>query len=394
MNEAETKPRLLIADDEAANISALVTTLRDYGTITVARNGTEAFERGMAFKPDLFLLDIKMPGLDGYEVCRRIRSTPPLISVPVIFITSLDAEQDESLGFEVGANDYITKPFSPSIVLARVKTQIDLKRHRDHLEALAEDRARQLVHSERLATLGTLAAGVAHEINNPLACISAYAELLARMQKKTVAESLPLLIEKFGADNPVVWFVERCGEYAATMFESCDRITRIVSAMKTYSKKEKDEPQPTALIDCISKSLQLCAHAVKYHVQAVVDVTDDLPLLLVQPQQIEQVLINLINNASHAIQETGEEGLITLTARQQGETVVLTVDDTGPGIPAGKLDSIWEAFYTSKGDKGTGLGLSISRGIIEDHNGSISAENRAEGGARFTIILPVPKNQT
>ncbi len=117
MNEATDKPRLLIADDEAANISSLVATLRDYGQITIARNGTEALERGIATQPDLFLLDIKMPGLDGYEVCRRIRQTPALKTVPVIFITSLTAEQDESLGFEVGANDYITKPFSPPIVM-------------------------------------------------------------------------------------------------------------------------------------------------------------------------------------------------------------------------------------------------------------------------------------
>ncbi len=388
MNEPSEKPRLLIADDEAANIGALVSALRDYAQLTVARNGTEALERGNACNPDLYLLDIKMPGIDGYEVCRRIRADTKQKTVPVIFITSLDAEQDESLGFEVGANDYITKPFSPAIVRARVKTQIELKRHRDHLEALAEARARQLVHSERLATLGTLAAGVAHEINNPLTCISAYSELLGAMQQQIASEHRAVLEEKLDAGDPVLNFIDNCGKYAATIFDSCDRVARIVSSMQTYSKREKDNPQPTALADCVDKALQLCSHTVKYGIDTQVDIPSDLPELIVQPQQIEQVLINLINNGSHAIQEINEEGVIKIQARLDGDKVILTVHDSGPGIPPEKLDTIWEAFYTSKGDKGTGLGLSISRGIIEEHKGTISVENPAEGGARFTITLP------
>ena len=153
MNPSPGSCRLLVADDEPANLRVLAETLRDLGQITVAKNGAEAIDRARAAPPDLMLLDINMPELDGYEVCRRVRSDSRLSSVPVIFCTTLDAEENESRGFDVGGSDYVVKPFSPPIVRARVKTHLELKRHRDHLEALAESRARQLVHAERLATL-------------------------------------------------------------------------------------------------------------------------------------------------------------------------------------------------------------------------------------------------
>jgi signal transduction histidine kinase len=138
----------------------------------------------------------------------------------------------------------------------------------------------------------------------------------------------------------------------------------------------------------VANSLQLCIFTTKYGIETPVDIPDDLPKFLGQSQQVEQVLINLINNATHAIQEHSQEGTITITARLVDDKIVLTVDDSGPGIPPDKLDTIWEAFYTSKGEKGTGLGLSISSGIIKDHGGTITAVNRPEGGARFTITLP------
>ena len=384
----ESKPRILIADDEAANVSTLVETLRDYAALTIARNGTEAYERGCSVVPDLFLLDIKMPGLDGYEVCGKIRETDSIRNVPVIFITSLDAEEDESHGFAVGANDYVTKPFCPSLVMARAKTQIDLKLHRDHLEALAAERARALVHAERLATLGTLAAGIAHEINNPLTCIWSLSELLDRNFRKNIQEQLPALREAVGGDNPVVQYLDNAGQQIPMMLDSCSRIKAIVSSMKSYSKREGDHPVPVNLATCVENSLQLCLFTTKYGIETPVDIPADLPAVLGQMQQIEQVLINLINNAAHAIQERSQEGVIAIKAREVDHNVVLTVEDSGPGIPLEKLDTIWEAFYTSKGDKGTGLGLSISKGIIEEHHGNIMVENRTEGGARFVITLP------
>jgi len=386
MNEQLNRFRLLIADDEPSNLRALVETLRDLGEITVATNGREALDRAKANPPDLMLLDINMPAPNGYDICRQARTDRVLKNIPIIFCTTFDAEEDEALGFQVGGADYITKPFSPSIVLARVKTHLELKRHRDHLEALAETRARQLVHSERLATLGTLAAGIAHELNNPLACVMMHADFMLHRLK-----ALPLT----GGDAfpesciPILDYVESTRTTLQAIIDDSDRMARIVAGMRGYAKREDENFKLAPLSASVDNALKLCFHKLKNHVETKTRFDSDLPPVRMHPQQIEQVLINLINNAVDAIEETGKEGLIEISIERVSDQLRLTLDDNGSGIPPSKLETIWDAFFTSKGDKGTGLGLSISRGIIQEHGGNISAQNRPEGGARFVILLPV-----
>ncbi len=379
--------RLLVADDEPANLRALIETLRDLGEITVAKNGVEALERARSNPPDLMLLDINMPEINGYDVCRQARSDPTLKNVPVIFCTTLDAEEEESCGFEVGGADYITKPFCPSIVRARVKTHLELKRHRDHLEALAEARARQLVHSERLATLGTLAAGIAHEINNPLTCIMMHADMLLRSFKSLPAHDTPAAL----ANAPAAFweYIQTGGAYLQAILDDTDRIARIVAGMKGYAKRDDEHSKPASLGASVENALKLCSYKLKNRATVTTRFSPDLPPVRMRPQQIEQVLVNLINNAVDAIEESGNDGLIGISVERIANQVRLTLDDNGTGIPPAKLDAIWDAFYTSKGEKGTGLGLSISRGIIQDHGGDLQVQNRSEGGARFIITLPI-----
>ena len=383
MNPSPESCRLLVADDEPANLRVLAETLRDLGQITIAKNGAEAIDRARAAPPDLMLLDINMPELDGYEVCRRVRSDSRLSSVPVIFCTTLDAEENESLGFDVGGSDYVVKPFSPPIVRARVKTHLELKRHRDHLEALAESRARQLVHAERLATLGTLAAGIAHEINNPLACISMNADLLLHRLRSIPPGATDLLSE----------FVLSLPEHLQNVVEDSHRIARIVAGMKGYARRGDSEFKLLSLSVPVDNALHLCAHKLK-NLETRVELPPDLPPVPIRPSQIEQVLVNLLNNAADAIQESGRNGLVSIRAETSSDRVLLSIEDNGPGIPPGKLETIWDAFYTSKGDKGTGLGLSISRGILQEHAGEIQVRNLPSGGAQFTISIPLrrPEN--
>ena len=380
MNPNPESCRILVADDEPANLRILAETLRDLGQITVAKNGAEALDRARSAPPDLMLLDINMPELDGYEVCRRARLDPSLKHVPVIFCTTLDAEEDETLGFEVGGADYIAKPFSPPIVRARVKTHLELKRHRDHLEALAETRARQLVHAERLATLGTLAAGIAHEINNPLACISMNADLLLYR-----LHSLPP-----DAPEPLSDFVRSLPEHLQNVVADSHRIARIVAGMKGYARRGDAAFKLVSLAVPVDNALHLCAYKLKC-IKTRVILSPDLPPVPIRSSQIEQVLVNLLNNAADAIEESGRDGLVEISVDRDGNRVRLTLDDNGTGIPPAKLETIWDAFFTSKGDKGTGLGLSISRGIVQEHGGDIQAQNRPEGGARFTLHLPIER---
>ena len=378
--------RLLIADDDPANLRTLVETLRDLGEIAVAKNGREALERAKANPPDLMLLDINMPEPNGYEVCRQVRADPLLKTVPVIFCTTFDAEENETLGFEVGGADYVAKPFSPAVVRARVKTHLELKRHRDHLEALAETRARQLVHSERLATLGTLAAGIAHEINNPLACIMMNADLLLHHLNALSLDTPAILPEALA---PIVNYVRFSHPGLQSILDDSDRIARIVTGMKGYAKRGDETFKLAPLFVSVENALKLCTHKLKYNVETKTCFAPDIPPVRMRPQQIEQVLVNLISNAVDAIEESGKDGIIEISVERQGDKVLLALDDNGTGIPPAKLETIWNAFVTSKGDKGTGLGLSISRGIIQEHGGEIQASNRPEGGARFLITLPI-----
>ena len=178
MNQIE-KRTVLIVDDTPENIDVLDGILKDEYKIKAAIDGEKALKIASGKKPpDLILLDIMMPGMNGYQVCRHLKRNKTTQGIPVIFVTAKKEVADETKGFDFGAVDYVTKPIKPAVVLARVRTQIELKLHRDHMEALAEARAQQLVHAERLSTLGLLSSGIAHEINNPLMYINGSAEIL------------------------------------------------------------------------------------------------------------------------------------------------------------------------------------------------------------------------
>ncbi len=392
MNPSDEKPIVLLVDDEPANLAILVEALQNRCDLIVARNGRAALDRaGGVKRPDLILMDIQMPVMSGYEACEALKRNPKTASIPVIFITVLGDEEDETRGFELGAVDYITKPFSPGVVCARVQTQLELKKHRDHLEALAEARAQQLIHAERLATLGSLSAGIVHEINNPLSYVSLSAELL----QHEFDGIFPLLIQAVEGypekTETIMAFLRNAQNYMSSMTEGIGRVLSIMKSMKDFSRRDMEEKKQCSITECIDNALRLCHNELKYYMDVDVNLPDSLPPFAGISRQIEQVFINLFHNAAQALepQQKTKRGQLRICADADGQYIRVTVEDNGPGIPADHLESIWEAFFTTKPpEQGTGLGLSISRGIIQDHIGHIRAENREEGGARFIIELP------
>ena len=235
----------------------------------------------------------------------------------------------------------------------------------------------QLVRAEKLAAVGELIAGVAHEINNPLTGIVGLSELLLRENKENLDEDTKKDLK--------------------SIFESSERIKKIVRNLLRFARREAPERKDVSVNELLERVLSIRDYEMKVkNVELKKNYQLDLPLVMADPSQLEQVFLNLITNAEYAIHDNqGKAGTLTIATsvvpdNAGGKTVVIEFSDTGPGIPSDVLPKIFDPFFTTKPvGKGTGLGLSVSYGIVKEHKGEIYGRNRAEGGAVFTIELPV-----
>lgn len=410
----DKKQRILVVDDTPANIKILHDLLRMQYSISVATNGADALERAHSeISPDLILLDIMMPGMDGFEVCQRLKSAEETASIPIIFISARGDIEDETKGFEVGAIDYITKPFSPPIVTARVKTHLDLKLAHDHLEELVTERTQelekaysdlkssheQILHQEKLASIGQLAAGVAHEINNPIGYISSNLGSLNRyfikLEEFHSKESAVFkLLDKHEINElnqlkkklKIDFILEDTKDLIEESVEGIDRIKKIVMGLKNFSRKDQDDFCKANINNCLEDTLHIIWNELKYKVTLKKEF-DDLPQISCYPQQLNQVFMNILINAGHAIED---QGTITIKTWEENDSIYVRISDTGCGIPQENIDKIFEAFFTTKGPgKGTGLGMSIVAEIIKKHNGKIKVKSEVGKGTEFTLSFPI-----
>lgn len=407
--------QLLIVDDAPTNLDLLLATFGEQYELRVAIDGQTALDLiSGGYRPDLILLDIMMPGQDGYEVCRKLKELDHVRDVPVIFLTALESAEDEEKGLELGAVDFITKPFNPAIVKQRVNTHLELKRHRDQLQHLVDEKTNevtsayedlkriheQMLQQEKMASIGQLAAGVAHEINNPAGFIGSNLHSLQKYVKK-LEDGISVIEETLvAADNPELldqlkkikrqykfdFILEDLSDLITESKDGIDRIALIVRNLKSFSRAEDDTLKPTDLEECLESSLNIAWNEIKY--KAKVDKHyASLPLISCLPQQLSQVFVNLLVNAAQAIED---QGIITLTTRREETWAVVEIADNGSGIPPENLERIFEAFYTTKEvGKGTGLGLSICHDILQKHQGTISVASTVGEGTCFTIKLPI-----
>jgi PAS domain S-box-containing protein len=232
-----------------------------------------------------------------------------------------------------------------------------------------EDLQKQVVQSERLATLGQLAAGVVHELNNPLTSITVYADYLLAKARLDAA------------------YPEPDREKLRRILSSAQRILRFTRELVQYAKPVGTELDAIDVNDVVRQAASFCEHLFeRAAIELRIDLAAELPPLHAVPGQLEQVLINLVTNAAHAVEQGGA---IVIRTRARRHEVLIEVADSGPGIPEGDRDRVFEPFYTTKTDgKGTGLGLSIVKNIVEQHQGAVLVGTAAEGGASFTVILP------
>lgn len=402
---------ILIIDDEPIFLEALGELLSPHYHVRAANSGEKALQ-ALATEPtpDLVLLDVLMPDIDGFEVLRRIKENEATADIPVLFITALHDEDTEQRGLEMGAADYIHKPLKGLIVLSRIRAQLEARAAREMLrknnlllknqvtkDAQAiEQVQRQLLQAEKMSAMGQLAAGIAHEINNPVGYIGSNLNTLEGYLKDTF--SLVDAYEKgvAAADFSAAAAQREAIDYSflqqdtmTLLFESkagVERVRKIVSDLRDFSRISDNDWEWSDLHRGLESTLNIVWNELKYHC-TVVKHYGELPLVRCLPSQINQVFINLLVNASQAIEGAGT---ITITTEASDDQVRVIIADTGKGIPPEAIDKIFEPFFTTKPvGKGTGLGLSLSKGIVERHRGSLTVASAPGEGARFTMTLPI-----
>jgi signal transduction histidine kinase len=368
-------PRVLLVDDERDFLDSLSQRLILRGLpVLTAFSGPEALDVLSREEVDVVVLDVRMPGMDGIETLRRIKETHPRIEV--VMLTG-HADLELSLeGMRFGFFDYLTKPVAIGDLIEKVG-----EAHRRRLgepvearETFRDKLKEHMIVADRLASLGELAASIAHEINNPLAVISESAGWLrSKMEHPdTTAEDLEravaLALEK----------IDRAVDRASRISQNFLRFARAPGAMV----RELDLRDLAAeVVDLTAKAAERSAVAVTVVAAETVDASVET-----DPYQLRQVLLNVVTNA---VQAVGPNGRVEIRIEGRPDSVTVSVIDNGPGIPPEYLERIFEPFFTTKGEgSGTGLGLAVSRGIVEKLGGRIEVESRPGEGATFRIVLP------
>lgn len=420
---------ILTVDDMPANLEVLTETLTSAGySVAATTSGERALKRLQNYLPDLILLDVQMPGIDGFETCRRLKADSRTADIPVIFITALSDNESIDTGFSLGAVDYITKPFREVEVLARVKTHLKLRNLNKNLEQEVKQRTAdlrtalhqlrssqmQLVQSEKMAALGNLIAGIAHEINNPIGFISgninaAEEHLQDLLQALTLYQAAypdpaPELVAAL-EDLDLEFIVEDFPKIVASMQFGISRISGIGVSLRTFSRTDAETKTVCDLHECIDSTLVILKYRLKANEKRpaiqVMKNYGDLPEIQCYPGQLNQVFMNIFANAIDAFEEANQgQSFVDIKANPNSLTiqtlivrdqVQLQIQDNGCGMKPETVSRIFEQGFTTKEvGKGTGLGMAIAHQIIaEKHGGTIACTSEVGQGSTFKITLPL-----
>lgn len=413
--------KILIVDDEEPNRKLLSRFLScEQYTLYTAGNGIDALELAKRISPDLVLLDVMMPELDGAETCRILKNTEGTNQIPVIMLTAHPDKEVKLRCLRAGANDFLAKPIDNDELQLRVNNLLEFRRHAEtrkwnalleqgratleeknqELKTALQEIERtqaQIIQQEKMASIGQIAAGVAHEINNPVGYIISNLGSLQKyfskltgfieLQSGMITDGdLQARLTNQRKANKLDIVIADTADLIKESIDGAERIKNIVRDLKGFSRADQNERNSADINAGIESTLNVISSELKYKVSLIRDF-GDIPLTMCNIGQLSQVFMNIIVNAAHAIEQQGE--VLIRTFQDQGYIMVV-ISDNGCGIPQENLSRIFEPFFTTKEiGKGTGLGLSISYSIIKKHNGELSVDSEVGKGTTFTMKIPI-----
>jgi signal transduction histidine kinase len=426
-----TRAKILVIDDNQSNLEILQLALGCSGyEVLIEMDGQSGIAHVKNNPPDLILLDIMMPEIDGFETCRILQSDPETKDIPIIFMTALTDTLDKVKGLSLGAVDYITKPFQHEEIIARIEVHLKLRRlnlelaqHKEILEQRVQERTAKLsqviqelkkmqlrlIQSDKMASLGHLVAGIAHEVNNPMGFISGnlhhankyvthLIKLINLYQQKfpNPGEEIETEITKIDLD----FIKEDLPSLLSSMQVGTNRIKDTMQSLRNFYRADYGEKKPFDIHSGIESTLMILQHRLKAKTNRpdiqVIKEYGNLPEVECYPGQLNQVFMNLLANAIDALEmvtenETNQSPTIWICTSVVDEQVKIKIADNGLGMPETVLSQIFDHLFTTKpAGKGTGLGLSISHQIItEKHCGTLECLSAPGEGSKFIIKIPL-----
>ena len=415
---------VLIVDDDVFNCHLLEEQLKNEGyACIVVNSGGDALRVADECQPDLILLDAMMPVMSGFEVVATLKAAERTRNIPVIMITALDDQKSRLKALECGAEEFLTKPVHHVELVMRVRNLLKIKKYQDRLE-LESDTYRekaaekstmlkaastrldelqgQLLQSEKLASIGQLAAGVAHEINNPIGFVNSnfntmhgYIEqfLEALRRYEAIEPLLPAdalkTLQDFKKEAELDYLKEDIGQLLKESQDGIARVRKIVQDLKDFSRTDRQQTWEYADVHrCLDSTLTIVNNEIKYKADVVREY-GNLPEIECLPSQLNQVFLNLLVNAAQAMDDKTRGQILVRTGRD-ADNVWVEVADSGSGIAPDDLKRIFEPFYTTKPQGlGTGLGLSVSYGIVSQHGGRIEVSSVVGQGTTMRVVLPI-----
>lgn len=404
--------KVLAIDDKPDNLTTLRAVVRDaipQTRVLTATNGPAGIELAAAEDPDVILLDIVMPGMDGFEVCRRLKADDRIKDIPVVFLTALKTDTASRIkAMETGGEGFLAKPLETVELTAQIQAMAKVKRanrsqrtEKDRLKALVAERTRalqlelierkqaeiereklqaQLNQAQKMESIGTLAGGIAHDFNNILFPIIGHSEIL---------------MDDVPKDSPLQ-------ESLKEIYTGALRAKDLVQQILAFARQEKNELRMMRMQPIIKEALKLIRSTIPTSIAISQNIQPVCGAVKADPTQIHQIVMNLATNAWHAMAENG--GKLSVSLKQieldeynqvtpdmsPGLYACLTVADTGTGMDQELIHRIFDPFFTTKEkDKGTGMGLSVIHGIVKSMNGVIQVYSKLEKGSEFHIYLPV-----